>query len=416
MLKIVFSLVLTSCVFLSSSSLQAQTPVNEPLPPKLGLRVIEVIPHGQAERAGIQYMDTLSKYGKFTIIDHSTYYKARAEYLKNPDVKVELEFWRGPTRLTIEVVPGNLGIVTNEKNIVAYKLEGEIKNIEILRQIPEYKRHVEFKDAFEKEGGIPESLRKAKAIVERAEAEGTLTPTQLLVARIRLILDDAPVEELKHQEVLLAEFIRDQPPEYIGWLAGQLTERGHYRAARVLLKHYLLIDPTNVSLRLSLGFVNSRLRLYDEVDAAADQSLANPNLSPYKLCIAYQQKAIAAISRGDYKLGTTYAEKAFVSSGGMFELLLIQFVAATTGDLELFNNTAGRMRYLLPEKYESFKLQIDSAEVLALAMKGQEERARQIIASWSHKDRVEGRLRYYWSEFPNGEKVVENWLRLATKN
>jgi hypothetical protein len=40
-------------------------------------RVIKVVPNTPAEAAGVQVMDLLSKYGEFTVVDHSTYYKAR---------------------------------------------------------------------------------------------------------------------------------------------------------------------------------------------------------------------------------------------------------------------------------------------------------------------------------------------------
>jgi hypothetical protein len=411
-----FSVVITGCTSADSQPVRVQTFGGERRPPALGVRVTEVHPGGQAERASIQVMDLLSKYGKFTVIDHSTYYKARAEYLKNPDVKVQVEFWRGPTLITIQVFPGTIGMATNEYNPVAYQFDSAMMHIDVLQEIPGYMRDVEFKDAFEKEGGIAEGLVKAKAIIDRAEAEGTLTPTQIQVGRIRTILDDAPAEELKQLDVLLADFIRNQPPEYIGNLGLRLEEKGHFRPARQLLKHYLLTDPENVSVRLSLGYVNLRLGFWEEAEAAADLALSNPDLSPYRFCIAYQQKAVAALSRGDYNTSITFAEKAFAYSRGAFEMLLIQLAAAATGDVEKFNETAARFKEALPDKYEAYKLQVDSAEALALAMSGQEERARSIIAGWSNKDRVEGRLRNYWREFPAGNKVVENWLRLAPKN
>jgi len=215
----VFSLVLTSFAWVC-----AQSPFEQPRNPGHGVRVIEVVPDGQAERAGIQTMDLLNRYGKFDIVDHSTYYKAREFYLKDPKAKVKVEFWRGHERTVIEVFPGRLGIDTNEYNPVSYQLDGFLKQAEILRHIPAFMRHVEFKETFEKEG-IDDSIAKAKAMVDQAEGEGTLTATQILVACIRMIPDDASPEEQKKQDVLVGEFIRSQPAEYIGYLGQHLIRK-----------------------------------------------------------------------------------------------------------------------------------------------------------------------------------------------
>ena len=92
---------------------------------------------------------------------------------------------------------------------------------------------------------------------------------------------------------------------------------------------------------------------------------------------------------------------------------MIQLVSALTGNVEKFNDASRRFKEALPEKYEKYSLQRDSAEALALAVSGHDEQARAIVARWSEKDRVPGRLKYYWLHFPAAEKVIENWLRLA---
>src|SRR4051812_10145988 len=46
-------------------------------PPKVGLRVIEVLPGSPAAAAGLQTMDTISKYGDFAVVDAASYFVAR---------------------------------------------------------------------------------------------------------------------------------------------------------------------------------------------------------------------------------------------------------------------------------------------------------------------------------------------------
>jgi len=408
------SIVLASCTLVCAQPLRAQTPGDEPKIPRIGLRVIEVVPGGPAEHGGVQRMDMLAKYGKFRVIDHSSYYKAREFYLKNPKVKVPLEFWRAGKPFLVHVYPGWVGMNTNEYNPVAYQLDSVINSFEGLENIAEYLRAIEFKDHLDKDR-VAAQVAKANEMIEQAQLEGTLTPTQILVFRIRMIADDASVEELKKQEDLLAEFIGNQAPEYIGWLGNQLMNKEHFRPARALLKQYLVYDPGNVSVRLNIGYIGLKLGYWEDAEAGADLVLTAPEkLSKRGLRIAYQQKACGLAHRGDYFEALTYAERGFALEQEGFGILLIQLMAALTGNVEKFKDASGRFKEAVPENDESYSLQRDSAEALLLVMNRQEEAARAIVARWSHKDRAEGRLRHYWREFPASSKVVENWTRLAT--
>ena len=406
--------VLVTLVLTLAVQLQAQELTAEQRPPQQGVRVIEVDPGSQEDRAGIQVMDLLTKYGEFTVTDFSTYYKAREAYFKQPDKKVQLELWRGRTRLTVQVFPGTWGMDTNEFNPVAYQLDAVLKSLALDQQIPDYKRDVEFKDHFQRES-TDKKLAKAKAMIDDAEAQGTLTPAQILVARISVIPNDAPEEDLKKQDALLAEFISNQPREYIWHLGEHFRERDLYRPAKALLKQYLMTDPDDVSIRLNVGYVNMQLGLWSEAEAGADLVLSKPeDLSEHGLFVAFQQKARGALNRGDYKTAIEFAQKAFDLEPVNLELVVIQLAAAATGDMAKLNEVSRKYKELLPEDYERNKLQIDAVEALALAKGGQDELARAVVARWKQKDRVEGRIRYYWRRYPGGSKVIDNWFRLSS--
>jgi tetratricopeptide (TPR) repeat protein len=330
-------------------------------------------------------------------------------------VKVKLVFWRGRTPYKIEVLPGLMGMDTNEYNPVGYQLDAVLKHAEVMDHIPEYQRAVEFKAELDKES-IDAISRSAKELIDRAEADGSLTATQILVARIRSILDNAPEEELKRQDVLIAEFLRSQPAEYIGYLGGKFEEQDHFRPARALLKQYLLIDPDSVPTRINLGYVNTKLGLWADVEAGADLLLTNPeDLVPHELYTVNQQKALGALSRSDYDTAITFAEKAFAHEGDFFDIGLIQLAAALKGDVDKVREAFRTFQQKRPKDFEAFKFQVDSAEALALAVGGQDELARAVIARWAKKDRTEGRLKDCWRHYPQGSKAVENWMRLSQK-
>ena len=404
---------LVTVVMTSCTSLRAQQ-VADREPPKLGVRIIEVTPEGQLEKAGIQVMDLLSKYGKFKVVDHSTYYKAREFYLKTPDEKVKVQFWRGRTPISIELRPGTLGGSTNEYNVVAYQLDSAMMRVNALKEISEHRRMVEFKSEFEK-GGVEAAITQAREIIDRAEADGSLTPTQILVGRIGLILDDAREDELHKLNALLVEFVSSQPSEYIGWLGNKFSEQGHFRTARHLLKEYLSRDPENMLTRLNLGDACLNLGLWTEAEAVADLALTKADdLWPAGLFMAYKQKAFGALSRSDYNTSIEFAEKAFAMNGGTSDIEMVQLAAALSGNMDKFTEATTKRKEVLPKDYVSLKLQTDSIEAFALSSTGNDTLARELVARSTEKDRVEARLKHYWRTYPHGNKVVENWMRLAT--
>lgn len=413
LLPFLLCLVLAGCATSFAQSRLADLPEGNREPPKVGVRIIEVDPDGQLAKAGIQVMDLLSRYGKFTVVDHSTYYKAREFYLKTPDQKVRVRIWRGRAPMTIEVMPGTIGGDTNEYGMVAYQLDSAMMNVNALKEVSDFRRMVEFKAQFEN-GGIEAAIALAREIIDRGEADGSLTPTQVLVGRIALILDNASEDELHKLNALLVEFVQNQPAEYIGWLGNKFLDQGHYKTARRLLKEYLSREPEDISMRLNLGDACLKLGLWSEAEAIADQALANTDdLWPEGLFAAYEQKAFGALSRSDYNTCITFAEKAFAMNRGTIQIEMVQLAAALSGNMDKYLEASRKRKEEMPKEFETLKLQIDSLEALALSVNGNDALAREVIARSTDKDRVEARLKQYWRTYPQGNKVVENWLRLS---
>lgn len=413
LLPFLLGVVLAACSSSLAQAPQYELPEGNQNPPMVGVRIIEIDPDGQLAKAGVEVMDLLSKYGKFTVVDHSTYYKAREFYLKTPDQKVKVRIWRGRMPRTIEVLPGTIGGDTNEYGTVAYQLNSAMMSVNTMKEIPDFLRMVEFKPEFEK-GGVDAAITQAREIIDRAEGDGSLTPTQILVGRIALILDNAPEDELHKLNALLIELVRNQPLEYIGWLGNKFSEDGHYRAARHLLKEYLSKDPEEISMRLNLGDAYLKLGQWTEAEAIADQVLPKADdLWPEGLFMAYEQKAFGALSRSDYNTSIAFAEKAFAMGTATVEIEMIQLAAALSGNMDKYIEATRKRKEALPKEFETFKLQIDSLEALALSVNGNDALAREVIARSTQKDRVEERLKHYWRFYPQGNKVVENWIRLS---
>ena len=384
-------------------------PVNDERNPGRGLRVLQVDAGGTAARLRLQPMDMLTRYGKFEIIDHSSYFKAREAYDKLVP-SVEIEVWRGDTRLKTKVPTGPLGIDTMEDNPVAFQFRLIMQSIEVGRQIPEYQRGVEFTDVEDEN----KALEKGRAFIDAAERDGTLTRSQILVARIELILDNAPEAELNKQKELIATFISTEPVAFCYYLGTELWKRKHFRAAIPLLKRYLGSYPDDLETRLNVGYAAFHIGSWDEAEAAADHILRNPErLAEQGFVVAYQNKMMAALARKDFSNSIVFAEKCFEIKQTGFFLSVMLLAAAQKGDIEKFKEASHKFQETLPADYEKYKFRIDAAEALALVKNNQEDLGREIVQRGKTIDRVEGRLKYFWSYYPHGMDIVDNWQRLA---
>lgn len=402
-----------SAILLTCSPAFGQTefrkPENIERVPGRGLRVLQVSAGSTAARLGLQPMDMLTRYGKFEIIDLSSYFKAREAYDKFVP-HVEIEVWRGDTRLKTKIPTGPLGIDTMEDYPGAFEFRLIVQSAEVARQIPDYQRGVEFTDVEDEN----KALEKGRAFIDAAERDGTMTRSQILVARIELILDHASEAELNKQKELIATFISTEPVAFCYYLGTDLWKRKHFRAAIPLMKRYLGSYPDDLETRLNVGYAAFHIGLWDEAEATADHILRNPErLAPQGFVVAYQNKMMAALARRDFSNSIVFAEKCLEIKQTGFFLSVLLLAAAQKGDLEKFKETSHRFEKTLPEDYEKYKFRIDAAEALALVRNNQEAAAREIVQRGKTIDRVEGRLKYFWSYYPHGMDIVDNWQRLA---
>jgi len=105
-------------------------------------------------------------------------------------------------------------------------------------------------------------LDGARRLIDQGEQEGKLTPTQVLISRIYLILDDAAPEQIKKQSQMLGQLMSTQPNNFIVWLGENFFfAKGRYRPAVECFKHQLELDPTNTAARLDLARAYFHLRM-----------------------------------------------------------------------------------------------------------------------------------------------------------
>lgn len=380
--------------------------------PGRGLRIVSVFEGGTAQRAGLLPMDLLSKYGEFDIVDHASYFAAREAYNRSPDDKVQIIVWRGNKKMTPTVSAGKLGVETNEYNPVCYQFDSLVQKVNVMAEVPDYMRDREFKEHFT---SSPEKiLDEARRLIDQAEQEGKLTPTQVLISRIYLIFDDAPPEEIKKQTAMLDQLFAAQPDSFIEYLGQDLFfQKKRYRAAIECFKRHLQVDPSDVSARLNLGFAAYHLRMWDEAGAAVDYVFDNKlGLTGHGFRVAYQVKAMAALGHHDYGTTIEFAEKSFELNRQSFDISLVQLAAAESGDLKKLKEASHKFQQTLPQKYETLKFQVDAVEAYALVKDNQRERARELVMKWKDVESIEGKLNRYWGIYAGGSNVATNWKEL----
>ena len=177
---------------------------------------------------------------------------------------------------------------------------------------------------------------------------------------------------------------------------------------------YLGSYPDDLETRLNVGYVAFHIGLWDEAEATADHILRNPErLAEQGFVVAYQNKMMAALARKDFANSIVFAEKCFEIKQTGFFLSVMLLAAAQKGDIEKFKEASHKFQETLPADYEKYKFRIDAAEALALVKNNQEDLAHEIVQRGKTIDRVEGRLKYFWSYYPHGMDIVDNWQRLA---
>jgi tetratricopeptide (TPR) repeat protein len=378
-----------------------------------GIQVTEIHPGSLAERGGLQRLDIIFRYGDFEIVDDASYFAARETYQNGRPAGIPLMLWRGGKTLKLTVPPGRLGIESDEYGPVANQLRAVMKRLADQLDIPEFMLdHISRKDFTPWE----QILDEAKRLVDQAERESTLTPTQILVARIDMIRDDASPEDLKRQSEMLAQFSATQPLSYVASLGEKFFfEKRHDRAAVECFKRHLKANPDDVSVRLNLGVAYDRLAMFTDADAAVDFVIDNQlNLSAYGYGVACSVKATGMLSHGKYEQSIMLAEKAFELAHCPCDLELTMLAAAQTGNLKKLAETLSKFQQTMPPaEVEQRKLQLDSVEALALVRNHQPARARELTASWKNTEKIESMLKDYWKIYPDGSDIWTNWIELT---
>jgi len=417
MKKILTGAILFSICFLGGMLFAKQTPLKQTSTdwekqPERGLRVTGVHPNSPASGAGIRPMDVITKYGGFEILDDAGFWAAKDNSERAGNRTVEIAVWRAGHSWTAEVRAGWLGIDSVDNDQVSEAFWKYMTQINTMRQLAEYTHDREFRGQFMQPP--TQILNDATALLDSAERQGKLTPAQLQLYRIYLILDEASSEDQAQQAALLESFIASQPLSYVRFVGDEkfFKDKRYRPAIRCFIEH-LKTSPDDVSVRLNLGFAYRQIGMYKEAASAADYVFDHKlAMSDYGLHVAYSVKAGAALGLKDYETSIKFGQMAFVLRPQVYTISLAELAAAQIGDVSTVDKCIQSFKDALPAKYVDFKLQMDAVRVYALTKANRRAEALQVVQSWKHLDIAQGRIVGYWRGVPDGMDVANNWADL----
>jgi tetratricopeptide (TPR) repeat protein len=377
--------------------------------PRVGLRVLEVAEGSPAQKAGLQPRDVIVKYGDFAVVDAASYFDARDVAEKSRNAKVALVYWRERERIESVITGPRLGIRFNEYNPITDELGVFI---------------TEFTSTFgasENKGKMRSAERiqaDARALIEQAAMDGTLTPAQVLTAKISMIADHAPADENEKQTDMLKELISNHPGTFANYLGSEVFFRQkRYRPAVECFKRSLSSTPSDANTRLNLGLSYIDLGMFSEADDAASYVFNDRiMLTDYGFGIAFQIRAAAALGQRDFVKAVDYAEKAFqYQPTRVYLISLWQLAAAQTGDLEKFYHVVETTDKTAPRDYPNPRARTDVIEAYALAKANQIDKARQIVKRWIGRTDLDLNADF-WKQYPSGDDVAKSWKTLQGQN
>jgi tetratricopeptide (TPR) repeat protein len=384
-------------------------------PPKVGLRVLDVLAGSPAASAGLQPMDTISKYGDFAVVDAASYFAARDAHQRSPNAKVEIVYWRGRQRMTSIIAPGRMGIKFNEYNPGNYQLDSLMQRLNILIEAPG------FSEGQVATGALPprdKLIEEIDAAIQKAASDGSLTPAQILVAKINAIPDDSSPADIEKQSDLLKELTSTQPFGFVDYLSYEVFfTHKRYRAAVACFKRTLEARPADANVRLNLGIAYWHLQKYAEADATADYALQHTaGLTQHGYVVAYEVKASAALGNREFAKALDYADQASrLDPASSYVMCLSALAGAASGDLTKFNEIMRTFEKGLPTEYLRLRPRLDALEAFVLMKNGQVEKAR-LLAGKSIGTVDPDANAKYWLQYPAGEDVMAAWKQLLARN
>jgi hypothetical protein len=357
-----------------------------------GVLVTEVSPSSVAERCGLRVGDVIVLLDGAPVFDQRTYAAAMDAASATGRSEVEIRISRGPESSVLKIPPGKLGFVYEPWTL----LKDRITTLLRTRQT----------DA-------------AAQSIARAERDGLLSPTQLLVVKIQAIGDSAGADDAARREALVDRLLHSVDPCDYGAVAfAEFDHPGSLNAAVALYTPALAREPDDVSTRLNLGNSLSLLGRFDEAEETVmvEYARPKPNLSRHGYHVAESVLGTADQGRKRYRSAAEHLRKAIelepAPDGWDLEVLYMH-AAGRSGGLAAFARAEQYCRKVSGSSFDKWQCHADAIEAELLDEAGRRDEALQVVARWRSDAHVLSNVESYWAQpYVAGDDVLDAWHSL----
>ena len=392
----------------------SNNPLAEELPPAkkdfygtlAGLKIVEVTPQSPAARAGLKYGDILVAYNKRPVSNQDEIsavmdYEEEQYNQTGKPAMVELTLYRDGDMAvkSLRVPVGHLGIFTREWTF-AYAFVD---------------------DAIMQRNDYAEAERYAN----QAAASGQYAADQILHMRMLTVNNEKDGEAIRQHQV--DELYRNSPADKVTLFGNyELLYNKRFRAGAAIFERYLKIKKVDVSTELNLASCYTELDRYDDADALLKKILARPegdenSPSEYGMSVLSNIRGKIHMGRRQYDR----AQERFMAAlerypGDSYYVLAFLYCAAQRdvsgekpGEFEAAYKAVSTQ---LGDTQNVMGYHLDALRAFMLVKRDHRQEASVLVAKWKNSADAKRYIPMFWSRFPEGSNIIENWNSLLSTN
>lgn len=365
-----------------------------------GLKIVEVVPNSPASDAGLKYGDVLIAYNKRPItneeeIDAVMGFFERQRGARSSTAELSLYRDGDMTVKTLHVPVGRLGIYTREWTFAGAFVEDAIVD--------------------------RDDYVSAEKYANEAAASGRYTDDQILHMRMLCLNNEKEGDNIRQFQV--DELYRKYPPDKLTLFGNyDLLYNKRYRAGAAVFERYLKIKKVDVSTELNLAKCYTEMDKYDEADALLAKVLARPEddknaPSEYGLSVLSNIRGRIHLGRRQYDRAQERFEAALERYPDDPYYMLAFLYCAARRDVsgEKPGEFEASYKMVSARSHETERLMgyhIDALRAFVLVHRNRRDEARIAVARWKDSADAKRYIPIFWSRFPDGSQIIENWNSL----
>ena len=369
-----------------------------------GLKIVGVQANSSAARVGLKYGDILVAYDNRPVTNED----------EISAVMDQAERGRAANGGTVELA------LYRDGNMKIQKVRIPVGRMGI------YTREWTFAYAFVDDAIMQRNnYAEANQYADQAEKSGQYTRDQLLHMRMLCVNNEEDGDAIRRQQV--TAIYNANPADQVTLFGNyDLLYNKRFRAAAAVFERYLEKKHEDVSTELNLAACYTELDRYDDAEALVNRVLARPEgdenaPSPYGLSVLSNIQGKIQMGHHQYDR----AQERFLAAlerypGDSYYVLAYLYCAAQrdvkgekSGEFEnAYTTIAGQ----LSETRNVMGYHLDALRAFVLVRHNRTQDAGPLVWKWRGSAEAKRYIPVFWSRFPEGSQIIDNWNSLFSTN